>query len=192
MNSPDFSFALTATGDSQWFRDVSAPLAKELEGMVPFNKEELPEPMCMRAGIVTNDWKSFVMLGITFFVANRLGGKVLDDVYAHLIQPWFTAFLTKTDKKLNGGNRKAKKVISVNRWYMEQKVLVSVSVVGRDFEEVVKQLYLVPIVHSSALGWIAANGVQRPVHYYRIEDEKVSPVPMLFDRIEETMAIHKQ
>ncbi|HUA67019.1 MAG TPA: hypothetical protein VMA13_00605 [Candidatus Saccharimonadales bacterium] len=79
-------------------------------------------------------------------------------------------------------------MFSVNRWYAEQNVLVSVSVVGRDFEELVKQLYLVPTVHSGALAWIATNGVQRPVHYYRIEDEKVSPVPMLFDRIEETLA----
>src|ERR1017187_7717226 len=159
-NSPDFSFAFTAAGNSQWFRDVSAPLAKELEGMVPLNREELPTPLRVRTGIVTNDLTSFVMLGVTFFVANRLGGKALDDVYAHLIQPRFTAFLAKIDKKLNGRNRKAKKVFSVNRWYSEHKVLVSVSVVGSDFDEVVKQLHLVPTVHSSALAWIAANGVK--------------------------------
>jgi hypothetical protein len=186
MNPPDFSFALTAAGDSQWFGEVSAPLSRELEEMVLFNKEELPEPLRVRTGIVTNDWKSFVMLGITFFVTNRLGGKALDDVYTHLIQPRLTAFLAKIDKKLNGGNRKAKKLFSVNRWYAERKVLVSVSVVGSDFEEVVKQLYLVPTVHSNALGWIAANGMRKPIHYYRIEDGKVSPVPMLFDHIEET------
>jgi hypothetical protein len=187
MNPPDFSFALTAAGDSQWFRDVSAPLAKELEGMVPFNREELPEPLRVRTGITTNDLTSFVMLGITFFVANRLGGKALDDAYTHLIQPRFTAFLAKIDKKLNGGNRKAKKVFSVNRWYAEHKVLVSVSVVGSDFDEVIKQLDLVPTVHSRAIGWITANGARKPIHYYRIEDGKVSPVPMLFDRIEETL-----
>jgi hypothetical protein len=187
-NPPNFSFALTAAGDSQWFRDVSAPLAKELEGMVPFNREELPEPLRVRAGIATNDLTSFVMLGITFFVANRLGGKALDDVYIHLIQPQFKAFLAKIDKKLNRVNRKAKKVFSVNRWYAEYKVLVSVLVVGSDFEEVVKQLYLVPTVHTSALAWIAANGAQRPIHYYRIESGKVSLVPMLFDHIEETIS----
>lgn len=188
MSKPSgYSFTLIAAGDSQWYREVSAPLAKVLEEVVPFHSEALPELLRVRSGIVTNALTSFVVLGVTFFVANHLGGKALDEVYVRLIQPRFKTFLAKIDQKLKGGNRKAKKVFSVNRWYAEHNVLVSVSVVGRNFDEVVKQLDLVSPVHSNALAWIANNGTQKPVHHYRIEDGKVSPVPLLFDCIEETL-----
>jgi hypothetical protein len=188
MKPSGYSFTLVAVGDSQWYREVSAPLAKVLEEVVPFRSGELPKPLQVRSGIVTNALASFVVLGVTFFVANRLAGKALDDVYTQLIQPRFKTFLAKIDRKLNGGNRKAKKVFSVNRWYADHNVLVSVSVVGRSFDEVVKQLDLVSLVHSKAFAWIAANGTQKPVHHYRIEDGKVSPIPLLFDRIEDTLA----
>ena len=95
---PDFSYVLTGAGDSQWFGDVCAPLAEKLEEVVPFHTEKLPEPLRVRTGIVTNDWDSYVMVGITFFIANRIGGKALDDVYTHLIQPRFKALLAKIDK----------------------------------------------------------------------------------------------
>jgi hypothetical protein len=112
--------------------------------------------------------------------------KFLDDVYAQF-QPRVKAFLASLDAKLNGGNRKAKKVFHVNVWYSKYNVLVSVAVAGRTFDDIVNQLQLVPVVHSNALTWIEMNGIQRPVHHYRIEDGKVSPTPMLLENINQAL-----
>jgi hypothetical protein len=180
-----YNYTVISSGDAEWCGEVAAPLAKATEELVPYYDEEMPGPMKVRRA-VTNDWTGLAVVGIGFFVAKHLTGKFLDDVYAQF-QPNVKAFLAKVEAKLNGGNRKSQKMFYVNVWYFEYNVLVSVAVAGRNFEEVVKYLQLVPVVHSNALSWIASNGIQMPVHYYRIEDGKVSPVPMLLDNLNQAM-----
>jgi hypothetical protein len=66
-------------------------------------------------------------------------------------------------------------------------VLVSVSVVGKDFDAVVKMLHLVQGVLANALTSIATNGTQKPIHHYNIEDGKVNAAPVLLDRFGEML-----
>jgi hypothetical protein len=186
MDKPTgYSYRVHSLGDSQWCQELAAPIWKEAADLVPFYDKELPEPMKV-PGVVTNAFTSLAVIGVSFFVVKHLTGKFLDDVYAQF-QPRVKAFLAKVEQKLNGGNRKAKKIFSVNVWYAEYDVLVSVAVVGRSFDEVVDQLKLVPSVHSRALNYIRTAGRQKPIHHYEIENGRVSPVPKLLDRISETM-----
>jgi hypothetical protein len=177
----NFGYTVIASGDSQ-MQGEAALLAKAIEEHVPYYGSDLPEPLRFNR-IVTNDWKSFVALGVTFFVAQRLGGKFLDDVYAILIQPRLKPVLEKLDTKLNGGNRKAQKVFTVSVWYAEYGALVAVAVLGHTFDEVVEQIHLIPTVHSNALNWLIANKFTKPVHYYKIENGKVNAAPLLLDHL---------
>jgi hypothetical protein len=185
---PETFFSMFTAGDSDWISEVSIQLAKIIEERLPYGGENLPEPMRVSKDIFVSAVISFVMVGFTIYVANRLGTKALDDIYNQFIQPRFKKFLSEADRKLKGGNRKVKKVLTVNRWYAEGNVLVCVSVVGRNLREVVNQLDLVPLVHISALGWIASNGRLKLVHHYRIEGGKVNATPFLFDRIQEILS----
>jgi len=184
--TPDYSYIIFASGDAEWYREAAAPLAESLEEVVPFHGKEVPAPLQTVSGVVKNDWKPFAVLGCALFVAQHLTAKFLDDVYAQ-IQPRIKALLEKLDSKLNGGNRRAQKVFTVSVWYAEYNVLVSVSVVGKDFDSVVKQLHLVQGVLANALTWIATNGTQKPIHHYNIEDGKVNAAPVLLDRFGEML-----
>ena len=75
----------------------------------------------------------------------------------------------------------------VNIWYGQNNVLVTVAIVGSNFEEIVSQLNLMGQVHAGALHWIATRGVSAPVHHYLLEDGKVNAEPLLFERDEEVM-----
>jgi hypothetical protein len=58
-----------------------------------------------------------------------------------------------------------------------------VVVLGGSFDEIVKQLHLIPVVHTNALVWIATHGVQKPIHHYTIEHGQVNATPRLLDRL---------
>jgi hypothetical protein len=181
-------YSVIASGDSQ-MQGEAALLAKAIEENVPYYGSDLPEPLRFNRS-VTNDWKSYVALGVTFFVAQRFGGKFLDEIYAILIQPRLKPILEKLETKLNGGNRKAKKVFTVNVWYEEHKALVSVAVTGHTFDEVVQQIHLIPSVHSNALNWLIVNKVTKPVHYYKIENGNVNAAPLLLDHLAQGLQSH--
>ena len=44
---------------------------------------------------------------------------------------------------------------------------------------------VLPKVHANAASWIATNGIQKPVHQYRIEGGKVNAAPILAEHFEE-------
>jgi len=95
--------------------------------------------------------------------------------------------LEKIDRRLSAVNRKKRCAFKCSIWYDEHDVLVSVVVLGNSFDEVVKQLHLIPVVHTNALVWIAANGVQKPIHHYKIKDGRVNAPPLLLDRLVDAM-----
>lgn len=186
---PEYSYTIIASGNSQ-VHDEAALLAKVLEESLTFHGKDLPDPMKVSSS-VRNDWRPLAVLGFTIFVSQRLGGKFLDDVYTQILQLRIKPLLAKIDQKLNIGNRKAKKAFVVSVWYSEHNVLVSVSVVGKTFDEVDQQLHLVPGGHTNALYWIAANGAGKPVHHYTVEDGKVNVAPVLLDRFDELLRTDK-
>ena len=181
---PNYSYVIFASGNAEWYREAAAPLAKSLEELVPFHGPEVPAPLHTVGGVVKNELHSIVLLGCTLFVAQRFATHFVDDIYAQ-IQPRIKAILATIDQKLTGHNRKAKKSFTVSVWYFDYNVLLSVTVVGPDFEAVAKQLDLVPVVQANALAWIAANGVGKLIHHYRVEDGKVNAAPVLLDSFEE-------
>jgi hypothetical protein len=176
------SHTILAAGDSNWFGNVAAPLAKAIEEVIPRHIGEIPVPLRQRINRgAVNDLVGIAVVGVTLFVTKKIG----DDFYDVVLKPRVRKCFEWLDDKLTGGNRKTPKVFVSNIWYQQHNVVVSVAVVGKDFAELVSRLPLVGSVHSSALRWIAEHGASAPVHHYRIENGQVNAQPVLLERVEQ-------
>jgi hypothetical protein len=184
LQQSGISHTIFAAGDSNWFGNVAAPLAKSLEEVIPRHVGDIPVPVRQRMhrGAV-NDLVGFAVIGITLFVTK----KIADDFYDVVLKPRVRKCFEWLDDKLTGGNRKTQKVFVSNIWYQEHHVVESVAVVGKDFAEVVSHLNLLGSVHSNALSWIAEHGVSAPVHHYKIENGQVNAEPLLLERADEAV-----
>jgi hypothetical protein len=188
----DFSFTIFSSGNAE-VKSESARLATAIEEQLPSYSETLPGPLLV-SGVVENFGVSEVIIGCTLFVtavetlAKDLRKNLWDDFYKVIIQPRYVAFLEKLDRRLKGGNARARKTFVDGVWYAQFSVLVSISVVGNTFEEVAQQFHLVQGVHENALRWIIANGSGgKPVHHFKIEGGKVNVDPILLDRFVDTL-----
>jgi hypothetical protein len=161
------------------------PFADAMEKLLPPHAGDVPQPLRLSKAN-RNDATTAVLLCFTLFVAGHLTKKVLDDVFAIIIQPRLKPLLEKIDLKL-ARNRADKKSFNASVWYAEFNVLVSVTVVGKSFAEIIEQRDLIPTVHANAISWIAANGVQKPIHHYSIEDGKVNAAPILADHFQDVL-----
>lgn len=178
------SHVVIAIGNSDWGRNVVVPLAESLEEVVPRHVGDFP--VVLRRGmtrVTANQLLGIVAVGVTLFLTKKVG----DDFYDTVLKPRIHKCFAWLDDKLSGGNRKAQKLFITNIWYQEHAVVVSVSVAGKDFADIVAQLNLVGIVHSNALHWIAEHGISAPVHHYKIENGQVNAVPMLLERVDQAM-----
>jgi hypothetical protein len=171
-----------AAGDSEWYRAVAIPFAGEFEELIPQYLGDFPAALRQRMNRgATNHLLGYAVIGITVFVTKKIG----DDFYDAFIKPRIRKCFEWLDEKLAGGNRKAKKIFVFNIWYKSHDVVISVAIVGKNFAEIVSQLNLLGVVHTSALNWIAKRGVCAPVHYYRIENGQVNAAPLLLERIDQ-------
>lgn len=66
---------------------------------------------------------------------------------------------------------------------------VCVSIVGKNFDEIVQQLDLVEIVRSNALKWISEHGASAPLHHYRIDGGKVNAKPFPLECLDQAMQL---
>jgi hypothetical protein len=172
-----------SVGDADWIRNVMIPLADELQQAIPRHIGEIPPALrqrMTRSG-ACNSALVYAVAAVTVYFLK----KVADDFYDVVIKPRSRKIFEHLDEKLTGANRKAKKVFIVNAWHQEHGVVVTVSVVGADFDEITSQMDLIGTVHRQALTWITQNGVSAPVHHYRIENGQVNEKPMLLDRAED-------
>ncbi len=170
-----------------WAREVVIPLATGIEEVVPRHIGEIPPPLRQRmnrSGAVANGLLGLVVVGVVIFVAQKIGGKGLEDFYEVVLKPRFRKCFEKLDARLSGGNRKAQKEFTTNIWYQQHGVVVSVSIVSDDMAAIEAQLDLMGQIHLNALTWIETHGVSAPVHQYRIEKGKVNAKPILLDRLE--------
>ena len=181
------SVTFQAVGDSDWMDNVAIPLVRGIEEVVPRHIGNIPPPLRQRmnrSGAVANSLFGIVVVGVVIFVAQKIGGKGLDDFYDVVLKPRFRKLFVKLDARLNGGNRKAQKRFTTNIWYQQHGVVVSVSIVGKDMAAIESQLDLMGQIHLNALTWVETCGVSAPVHQYRIENGKVNAKPMLLERLE--------
>ena len=81
MKPSGISYVVTASGNSEWFRNVAAPLAGSLEEAVPRHIGDIPPALRQRMtrGAV-NIYTAYVLIGVTIFVSQKLGGKSLERV----------------------------------------------------------------------------------------------------------------
>lgn len=181
LTQDGISYTVFSQGDSDWHGDVAAPLAEAIEEKIPHHVGDFPPALWQRAdrGAV-NAWLAPVIIGLTLFVSK----KVSDDFWDVIVKPRVRKCFEWLDRKLTGGNRKARKIFNSSIWYKEHNVIVTISVLGKDFSEIVSQLDLLSTVHSNALNWIAQHGVAAPVHHYRIENRKVNAAPLLAERVD--------
>lgn len=180
----DYSCSIVALGDEEFFREVAAPFAGSLQKLVPPYTGELPRPL-RGSQSFQNGPMTVVLVGFTIFVASHLTKRVLDDIYSTIIQPRLKPLLETTNLKLR--QIRTQKSFNASFWYGEHNVLVSVTVVGNSFAEILKQIDLIPTVHTNALAWIIANGIQKPIHHYKIEDGKVNAEPVLAEHVKEVL-----
>ena len=188
MKVTGYSYTIVAAGNSEVHREAAAPLASALEQVIPHHDKPLPSPLALPQD-ARNDAATVgvLVVGLILFVAKDITKLAVTDVYTKLVQPRLNAVLEKIDRRLSGENLKRTRAFKCSIWYEEHDVLVSVVVLGNSFDEIVKQLHLIPVVHTNALVWIAANGVQKPIHHYRIEDGRVNATPLLLDRLGDAM-----
>jgi hypothetical protein len=189
MKATGYSYTIIAAGDSEVYREAAVPLASALEQVIPHRGGPLPSPLALPRD-ARNDVATVgvLLVGLILFVAKDMTKLAVTDVYTKLIKPRLNAVLEKIDIQLSGANRKTRRAFNCSIWYDEHDVLVSVMVVGNSFDEVVKQLHLIPVVHANALVWIAANGSQKPIHHYKIEAGHVNATPLLLDRLADAMS----
>ncbi len=177
------SHTIFAAGNSNWYKNVAAPLAESLEEVLPRHIGEIPVPLRQRMNrSAVNDLVGVAVIGMTLFITKKVG----DDFYDVVLKPRVRKCFEWLDSKLTGGNRKTRKLFVSNIWYHKHNVVVSVAVIGKDFSEVVSQLNLLAVVHTNALNWIVERGISAPVHRYKIEAGKVNAEPSLLNRVDET------
>ena len=185
-------------GNSDWFRNVLAPLQDEFLTAVPRHLGEIPLPLRPRVTRgepqIVNAWGMILTAGVTFYVARKAGKlvgkyfeKALDEGFDVVLKPRIRKLWKGLDKMLIGANRKHDKAFVVSVWYDELNVLVTVAIIGATFEDIVGQLELMHQIHTNALTWIVARGVSAPVHHYLLRDGKVNAEPLLFEREEEVL-----
>jgi hypothetical protein len=186
-NFDGISVTFHSVGDSDWMDDVAIPLSRGIEKVVPRHIGKIPPPLRQRmnrSGAAANGLFGIVVVGVVIFVAQKIGGKGLEDFYDVVLKPRFRKHFKKLDARLSGGNRKAQKEFTINIWYQQHDVVVSVSIVGEDMAAIESQLDLMEQIHLNALTWVETRGVSAPVHQYRIENGKVNAKPMLLERLE--------
>lgn len=173
------SYTLTtfATGNAGIMREA-ARLADALADL-PQCREPLPEVLQVPKGLARNDLIVGSLIGIAVLIVKD----AFHDVYVTIIQPRLKPWLEKIHERLPGGRRSEKKAFGVGAWYEEYGVFVRVDLIGASFVEIVQQEHLIPDVHAKAIQWIEANGVQKPVHYYKIENGQFNAAPLLFNHV---------
>jgi hypothetical protein len=177
------SHSIYALGNSDWYRDVAAPFAEAMRETIPRHVGEIPPALRQRMTRgAQNHYLGYAIVGVTIFVAKKIG----DDFYEIVLKPRIRKCFEWLDGKLKGANRKAQKVFVSHIWYKKHDVVVSVSIVGKDFAEIASQLDLLDVVHSNALNWIAKRGVSAPVHHYEIANGRVNAEPLLVEMIDST------
>jgi hypothetical protein len=177
------SHTVFAEGNSDWYRNVAAPFAEAIEEVIQPHIGDFPVALRQRMNRGTvNEFLGYAVIAVAVFVTKKIG----DNFWDVMLKPRVQKCFEWLDGRLTGGNRKARKIFISSIWYKEYNVVVSVSVIGKDFAEVVSQLNLLSVVHSNAFNWIALNGVSAPVHHYRIESGKVNAEPLLLQRVDHT------
>jgi hypothetical protein len=182
--SAKFSKSLESVGNADWFRDVVTPLAQTLDGIAD---AEIPEELKFK-GSAQNGPLGAALVGFTLFALGKLTGKFLDDFYSTIIQPRVLPALKSLDAKIT--NLRQQKCVALNVWHPDNRVLVRVLVFGANFDEIAKQVHLVPAVHYRALEWIAANGRQKTIHCYELRSGAASTTPQLYDSLGQSIAAH--
>jgi len=174
--STGYTCMVTASGNPDFYRGVAVPFAEAIEELLATRKGEIHAPVKMSA-VIRNDATSFILLGITIFVAKYFTKNVLEDFYANTIQPHLESQLLKIESKVS--RNRLKKSFNISLWYAEYDALVSVTVIGNSIADVAEQLHLIPGVHENALFRVTANGTQDKIHHYTIVGGKVNAVPLL-------------
>jgi len=113
--------------------------------------------------------------------------RLTDDFYDVIVKPRVRKAFEALNQKLIPSNTKAKKVLILSVWYEQYDLVVSVSVIGEDFDKIIAQLDQVGVMQRNVLAQVAAAGVLAPVHHYTIEDGKVNTDPELLERVDELL-----
>jgi hypothetical protein len=184
------SYTTFSSGDSSFIREAVMPLAKELDGHfqsegIPLHRKVLPGPLKMARHPTNEPFVVVGIVGLLLFVGSRFTGKILDDIYAVKIQPLVYKALGRTDKKLTGANHRKKKALQFGVWHTKHRVLILFAIVGDSFDEILKQQNHLRPLHANGIAWIVENGVQKPIHVYRIEKGQGNVSPILFDSLME-------
>ncbi|HSY16678.1 MAG TPA: hypothetical protein VK815_00015 [Candidatus Acidoferrales bacterium] len=187
MSNPTDEFGvlgMMANGDADWLQNVMVPLHEGFRDL-PHFKGEFPTSCRQRhtRSEAMNTYFGVAIAAIGFYALK----KVTDDFYDVIVKPRVRKVFEALDKKFIPANNKAKKVLILSVWYEQYDLVVSVSVVGEDFDKIITQLDQVGVVQRSALAQVAAAGVLAPVHHYTIEDGKVNTEPELFERVDELL-----
>jgi hypothetical protein len=183
------TYTTLVSGDSEFVKTVGIPLAEALESElspsgIHQNVDEVDQRVGLRKPIqIQNSFLIGGIVGVLLFVVARMGGKVVDEIYAVKIQPIIKRVLGASDRKLGNANVRSRKLFQLGVWYARERVLVMVVVFGRSFEEILSHHDLLATVHANALAWIDANGRCKSVHLYVVEAGQVNAAPVLFDTL---------
>jgi len=133
-------YTVVTSGNKDWILDVAVPLSEGLEtegqkdGNLVFERNL---PNLLNYDSQPKASSSFLIagvVGIVVFLATRLGGKIVDDIYELKLQPIIRKSLAPADSKLKGSNSKKKNAakqahISTLKWMqgrdLNKKVLLS-------------------------------------------------------------------
>ncbi|MEO7300695.1 MAG: hypothetical protein ABI042_19190 [Verrucomicrobiota bacterium] len=190
-NNPiECKYFTLAGGDAPFYRAVVVPFVDAIENDLFSNgihRKDNPLDDCLKTNENVQNAPVLIagIVGVILFVGARIGGKILDEIYTAKIQPIVKRLFAQADRKLTPQLTCKKKMYQMGVWYEQQRVLILVAIIGCSFEEILNQHDLLTTIHANAVCWITENGLQKPIHLYRLEGGKVNAVPLLFDSLME-------
>jgi hypothetical protein len=182
-------YRVAASGNSDFYRAVSIPLAEALEHDLKRDDSatvanDLPdyidissEPMADGAVLIGG------IVGVFAFFASWLATRLLDDIYESRFQPAIRRALGTADQRMHGANASKSKVLQVGISYADKRVFILIAIIAETFADVLNSEHMIKTVHHNAVLWIENNAFTEPIHLYIVNRGSVNLEPRLFNSL---------